>query len=87
MNYFEKVGAHHVDCDGDDGGDVEESNDLPCKLSIHWNVTNTSSRTASNTICLVIVADFWVHFIQVFAYSNFLISQLFILESWASSSY
>ena len=43
MNYFEKVGAHHVDCDGDDGGDVsdggdvEDSHDLPCKLSIHWN--------------------------------------------------
>ena len=46
MNYFKKVGAHHVDCDGDDGGDVsdggdvEDSHDLPCKLSIHWNVTN-----------------------------------------------
>ena len=40
MNYFEKVGAHHVVCDGDDGGDVsnggdvEDSHDLPCKLSI-----------------------------------------------------
>ena len=40
MNYFEKGGAHHVDCDGDDGGDVsdggdvEDSHDLPCKLSI-----------------------------------------------------
>ena len=40
MNYFKKVGAHHVDCDGDDGGDVsdggdvEDSHDLPCKLSI-----------------------------------------------------
>ena len=65
MNYFEKVGAHHVDCDGDDGGDVsdggdvEDSHDLPCNLSIHWNVTNASTRTALNTICLVIVADFW----------------------------
>ena len=93
MNYFEKVGAHHVDCDGDDGGDVsdggdvEDSHDLPCKLSIHWNVTNACTRTALNTICLVIVADFWFYFIQVFAYSNFLISQLFLLESWASSSH
>ena len=39
MNYFKKVGAHHVDCDGDDGGDVsdggdvEDSHDLPCNLS------------------------------------------------------
>ena len=67
MNYFEKVGAHHVDCDGDDGGDVsdggdvEDSHDLPCKLSIHWNVTHASTRTALNTICLVIVADFFIH--------------------------
>ena len=62
MNYFEKVGAHHVD--GDDGGDVsdgggvEDSYNLPCKLSIHWNMTNASTTTALNTICLVIVADF-----------------------------
>ena len=68
MNYFEKVGAHHVDCDGDDGGDVsdggdvEDNHDLPCKLSIHWNVTNACTRTALNTICLVIVADFWFYF-------------------------
>ena len=65
MNYFEKVGAHHVDCDGDDGGDVsdggdvEDSHDLPCKLSIHWDVTHASTRNALNTICLVIAADFW----------------------------
>ena len=68
MNYFEKVGAHHVDCDGDDGGDVsdggdvEDSHDLPCKLSIHWNVTNACTRTALNTICLVIVADFCFYY-------------------------
>ena len=46
------------DSDVSDGGDVEESHDLPCNLSIHWNVTNTSRRTASNSVCLVIVADF-----------------------------
>ena len=63
---LKKVGAHHVD--GDDGGDVsdgggvEDSHDLPCKLSIHWNVTDASKRTALNTICLVIVADFWFYF-------------------------
>ena len=63
-DYFEKVGVQHVDCVGDDGGDVsdggdvEESHDLPCNLSIHWNVTNTSRRTASNSVCLVIVPDF-----------------------------
>ena len=77
MNYFEKVGAHHVDCDGDDGGDVsdggdvEDSHDLPCKLSIHWNVTNACTRTALNTICLVIVADFcfyYKYFIFDFSY-------------------
>ena len=45
MNYFEKVGAHHVDCDGNDGGDVsdggdiEDSHELPCKLynCSSWN--------------------------------------------------
>ena len=43
---MKKVGAHHVD--GDDGGDVsdgggvEDSYNLPCKLSIHWNVTDAS---------------------------------------------
>ena len=40
-----------------DGGDVEDSHDLPCNLSIHWNVTNAPTRTATNNICLVIVAD------------------------------
>ena len=71
MNYFEKVGAHHVDCDGDDGGDVsdggdvEDSHDLSCKLSIHWNVTN-ASRTALNTICCGFLVS-----LQVFAYSIF----------------
>ena len=41
LNYFEKVGAHHVGCVGDDGGDVsdggdvEDSHDLPCNLSFH----------------------------------------------------
>ena len=28
MNYFEKVGAHNVDCDGDDGGDVSDGGDV-----------------------------------------------------------
>ena len=64
LNYFEKVGKHCVGCvvdddsDVSDGGDVEESHDLPCNLSIHWNMTNTSRRTASNSVCLVIVPDF-----------------------------
>ena len=64
MNYFEKVGAHHVDCDGDDGsdvsdgGDVEANHHLPCNLPIHWNLTNASTRTALNTRCLVMHADF-----------------------------
>ena len=37
-DYFEKVAVQHVDCFGDDsgdvsdGGDVEESHDLPCNL-------------------------------------------------------
>ena len=36
-----KVGAHHVGCVGDaggdfsDGGDVEDSHDSPCNLPIH----------------------------------------------------
>ena len=90
LNYFEKVGAHCVGCvvdddsDVSDGGDVEESHDLPCNLSIHWNVTNTSRRTASNSVCLVIVPDFWF-LLQVFAYLIFHISQLFLLDLWASS--
>ena len=47
-----KVDGHHVGCVGDDGGDisdggdVEESQDLPSNLSIHWNVTNATTRTA-----------------------------------------
>ena len=93
MNYFEKVGAHHVGCVGDDGGDVsdggdvEDSHNLPCNLSIHWNVTNasTSTRTATNNICLVIGADFR-SLLQVFAYSIFHISLLFLLDTWARAS-
>ena len=66
MNYFEKVSAHHVD--GDDGGNVsdgsgvEDSHGLPCKLSIYWNMTNASTRTALITICLGIFADFCFYF-------------------------
>ena len=92
MNYFEKVGAHHVDCDGDDavdvsvGGGVEDSQDLPWKLSIHWNETNACTRTALNTICLVIVADFWLYF-KYLRIRFFHISQLYCLDSWASSSH
>ena len=33
---------------------------LPRNLQIHWNVTNATTRTATNSICLVIVADFCV---------------------------
>ena len=53
LNYFEKFGAHHVGCVGgdvNDGGDVEENHDLPCNLSIDWNATNSSTRTATNNI-------------------------------------
>ena len=87
MNYFKKVGAHHVDCDGDDGGDVsdggdvEDSHDLPCKLSIHWNVTNACTRTALNTICLVIVVDFWFYF-KYLRIRFFHISLLYLLDSY-----
>ena len=77
MNYFEKVGAHHVDCDGDDGvdvsdgGDVEDSQDLPWNPPIHRSVTSASTRTARKTICLVIVADFFFYF-------KYLLSRVFI---------
>ena len=86
MNYFEKVGAHHVDCDGDDGGDAEDGHDLPRKLSTHWNVTKACTRTVFNTIFLAIVADFWFYFKYLrirFAH----ISRLYLLDSWASSSH
>ena len=78
---MKKVGAHHVDRDGDDGvdvsdgGDVEDSQDLPWKLSIHWNETNACTRTALNTICLVIVADFWF-------YSKYLQIRFFIFLTY-----
>ena len=53
---------HHVGCVGEDGCDVSDGgdaeNDLPCNLSIHWNMTNASTRIALNTICLVIVARY-----------------------------
>ena len=68
LNYFAKVGAYYVGCVGDEVGDisdtggVEDSHDLPCNLSFHWNATNASTRTALNTICLVIVADFWFYY-------------------------
>ena len=87
IRFLGKGGAHCVGCvvdddsDVSDGGDVEDSHDLSCKLSIHWNVTN-ASRTALNTIC----CGFLV-LLQVFAYSIFsyflAISFGFI---WASSS-
>ena len=41
IKLLEKVGAHHVGCVGDDGGDVRDggdvgdSHDLPCNLPIH----------------------------------------------------
>ena len=40
-DYFEKVAVQHVDCVGDDGGDVRDggdvgdSHDLPYNLPIH----------------------------------------------------
>ena len=68
MNYIEKVGAHHVDCDGDDGGDVsdggdvEDSHDLPCNLSIHWNVTNASRTVTNNKLsCYCFGFLFFLH--------------------------
>ena len=86
------IGAYYVGCVGDDcgdvsdGGDVEDSHDIPCNLSIHWNVTNACTRTALNTICLVIVADFWFYF-KYLRIRFFHISQLYLLDSWASSSH
>ena len=67
-----------------DGGDVENSQDLPSNLPVHWNVTNASNRTATDAIGLVIVADFCFHskYLQV---RCFPISQLFLLDLWASS--
>ena len=44
IKLLEKIGAHHVGCVGDDGGDggdvrdggdVGDSHDLPCNLPIH----------------------------------------------------
>ena len=91
MNYFEKVGAHHVDGDDggnvSDGGGVEDSHGLPCKLSIYWNMTNASAtRTALITICLGIFADFCFYF-KYLRIRFFHISQLYLLDSWASSSH
>ena len=81
------VGAHHVGCIGDDGGDVEDIHDLPCNMSIYWNANKLqSTRTAANNICLYIIADF-LFLLQVFAKEIFHISQLFLLDSWASSSH
>ena len=83
MNYFEKVGAHHVDCDGDDGGDVsdggdvEDSHDLPCKLSIHLNMTDACTRTDLNIICLYYCCGFLL-LLQVFAKSIFFIFLIYI---------
>ena len=88
--HFEIVCAQHIHGVGDDvgevsdGGDVENSRDLPRNLPIHWNVTNASSRTATDAICLVTVEDFCFSQ-QVFACSIFHISQLFLLDLWASS--
>ena len=65
--HFEIVCAQHIDGVGDDvgeisdGDDVQNSHDLPRNLPIHWNVTNASNRTATNAICLVIFADFFIH--------------------------
>ena len=65
--HFEIVCAQHIDGVGDDGGEVsdggfvENSHALPRNLPIHWNVTNASNRTATGAICLVIVADFFIH--------------------------
>ena len=65
--HFEIVCAQHIDGVGDDGGevsdggDVENSHDLPRNLPNHWNMTNASRRTATNTTCFVIVVDFCFH--------------------------
>ena len=62
MNYFEKIGAHHVDCDGDDGGDVsdsgnvEDSHGLPCCGFL------VSLQVFANSIFLYFSAiTFWIH--------------------------
>ena len=88
--HFEIVCAQHIDGVGDDGGevsdggDVENSHDLPRNLPIHWNTTDAPKRTATDVICLVFVADFCFHskYLQV---RCFHISQLFLLDLWVSS--
>ena len=76
LNYFEKFGAHHVGCVGgdvNDGGDVEENHDLPCNLSIDWNATNSSTRTATNNILSCYYCGF-LFFSTSFTCSGFRIS-------------
>ena len=86
LNYFEKFGAHHVGCVGgdvNDGGDVEENHDLPCNLSIDWNATNSSTRTATNNILSCYYCGF------LFFFYKYLHAQVsvFLLDSWTSCSH
>ena len=61
---FEKVGVQHVDCVGDDGGDVihggdvEESHGLPCNLLNSMRRDEHIGRTATSNFCLDNDADF-----------------------------
>ena len=63
-DYFEKVGVQHVDCVGDDGGDVihggdvEESHGLPCNLLNSMRRDEHIGRTATSNFCLDNDADF-----------------------------
>ena len=83
--HFEIVCAQHMDGVGDgggevsDGGDVENSRDLPRNLPIHWNVTNASSRTATCTICFVFVADFCFHSKYLHVHFFIFLSYIYLL--------
>ena len=87
--HFEIVCAQHIDGVGDDGGEVsdggnvENSHDLPRNLSIHWNVTDASSRTATYTICFVFVADSCFHSKYLHVRSSYF-SAISFIDLWAS---
>ena len=79
---FEKVGVQHVDCVGDDGGDVfhggdvEESHDLPCNL---LNSMKSSEELPPATFVLV-MTRISVFNPSIFIYWIFHISQVFLFD-------
>ena len=90
LNHFEKAGAHHVGCVGDNGGDVsdgcavEDSHDLPCNLPIHWNTWRRNLQELPPTLHLYLSCYccgflFCKHSICIFGFN---ISQLFLLHSY-----